>query len=214
MLFSNRREAGRKLAQRLLEANFPNPFVLAVPRGGVAVGVEVARALGAPLDLIISRKIPAPFNEELAIGAMAPDGTVVLDENLIRLAALPHGYLERAQEAVQREIGRRLDHYRGERPWPDLRQNTAIIVDDGIATGLTIRAAALSLKKTAQKVVVAAPVAPPDVLTKIPEADALVLLATPEEFYAVGQFYLQFEQLSDADVRDLLQSVWGEEKRP
>ncbi|MCL4425857.1 MAG: phosphoribosyltransferase [Firmicutes bacterium] len=205
MLFRDRREAGRKLAHRLRIYKDQNPIILAVPRGGVILGAEVAQELQAPLDLVIPRKIPAPFNEELAIGALAPDDTLILDEHLIHLLGLPHEYIEKARQAARQEIQRRLREYRGERPLPELKGKTAIVVDDGIATGLTVRAAILSLKKAARRVILAVPVAPADVRERITEADEIFSLITPEEFYAVGQFYQDFAQVSDEEVKEILQ---------
>ncbi len=181
-------------------------MVLAIPRGGVVVGAEVARALGAPFDLIIPRKVGAPDNEELAIGAVAPDGTVYVDRRLVSMLRVPDAYLEAKVAREMKEIARRMEHYRGNRPFPSLAGKTVIVVDDGVATGATVLAAIMALRRREPaRVVLAIPVSPRDTLGRLQqEADEVFCLATPEPFYAVGQFYQSFEQTSDDEVVRLL----------
>jgi putative phosphoribosyl transferase len=208
MLFNDRREAGRLLAGRLLHLKDNSPVVLALPRGGVPVGFEVARALAAPLDLVLVRKIGAPHNEEFAVGAIT-DGehpTVVIDQHLVRRLEISSAYLDEAKTGALAEIERRRHVWLGDRPAVDISGRTAIVVDDGIATGATMRAAlqATRARKPA-RVVLAVPVAAPDSLDALRrEADDVVCLDVPENFMAVGQFYRHFPQLRDAEVTALL----------
>lgn len=181
-------------------------LVLGVPRGGVIVAAEVAKALGAPLDVIIPRKIGAPFNPELALGAVAPDGTVLYDERLMGLLGLKEEDLREEVERQLEEIARRQRLYRGGRGPLDCTGRTVILVDDGVATGFTLRAALRSIKgQRPKKLILAVPVAPPESLARLSlEADEVICLETPEEFYAVGQFYCDFRQTSDQEVIDAL----------
>jgi len=183
--------------------------VLAVPRGGVVVAYEVAKSLGAPMDLIIPRKLGAPYNPELAIGAVAQDGTVVLNEDVVSQLGVTQDYIRREAEAQVREIQRRMKKYRGDRPYPSLAGKTVILVDDGIATGATIRAAVRSIRgQGPRSLVIAVPVAPPGTVRALArEADRVVVLDTPEFFLAIGQFYQNFEQTSDEEVIDLLRKA-------
>ena len=208
MLFENRRESGRLLAEHLLQFKDQHPVVLALPRGGVPVGFEVARALAAPLDLVLVRKIGAPHNQEFAVGAIT-DGehpTVVIDQHLVRRLEISSAYLDEAKTAALAEIERRRHVWLGDRPPVNIAGRTAIVVDDGIATGATMRAAlqATRARKPA-RVVLAVPVAAPDSLDALRrEADDVVCLDVPENFMAVGQFYRHFPQLRDAEVTALL----------
>lgn len=206
MLFADRRDAGRRLAKRLMDLKLPSPVVLAVPRGGVMVGYEVARALKAPLDVVIPRKIGAPSNPELAIGAVAQDGTLVVDEDLVTALGVGREYLDEEAARQEVEIRRRLALYRQGSGAIDLKDATIIVVDDGIATGATVLAALRGLRSAAPgRVVLAVPVAPPDTLQRLtPEADVVVCLAAPEPFFAVGQFYRHFDQTADEEVVELL----------
>jgi putative phosphoribosyl transferase len=211
MVFTDRHEAGRHLAQRLLALKDRKPVVLALPRGGVPVGFEIARALEAPLDLVLVRKIGAPDQPELAIGAVA-DGVrpeLVTDPHLIAQLGVPPAYLQEAKSAALREIDRRRRLYFGERRPVEVAGCTAIIVDDGIATGATTLAALRATRRrTPQRLVLAVPVAPQDTLQRLHgEADEIVCLATPANFYAVGQFYVRFPQLQDDEVVVLLNQV-------
>jgi putative phosphoribosyl transferase len=208
MLFADRTDAGTQLAERMLARKESSPVVLALPRGGVPVGFEIARALGAPLDLVLVRKIGAPCEEELAIGAVA-DGSepeLVTDASLIADLDVPVSYLDAAKSAALQEIERRRRVYLGDRPPVDVAGRTAIIVDDGIATGATMLAAlrATRRRKPAQ-IVLAVPVVAEAVLTRLRrEVDSVVPLHTPVDLTAVGHFYRRFPQLRDEEVIALL----------
>jgi len=208
MHFRDRHEAGQLLAKELASLRGQKDvIVLGIPRGGVVVAYEVAKALQAPLDVYITRKIGAPYNPELAIGAVASDGTLVLDHTLIQRMGVPDDYVQAETERQRKEIERRLAAYRGSRPEPDLKDKTVILVDDGVATGATILASlrALKQRKPAQ-LILAVPVGPADTISLLSqEADRVVCLYTPEVFWAVGAFYAVFDQTSDAEVIQLLQ---------
>ena len=207
MKFEDRRDAGRRLAVRLEKYRGPDTIILAVPRGGVVVGCEVSRALGAPLDVIIPRKIGAPGQPELAIGAIGDDISV-LDEEMVGYLEVSDRYIQEEIERQRHEIERRWRLYRGDRPFPDVEGKTVILVDDGIATGSTTMAAARALrKKRPAKLVLAVPVAPPDSIERLrPEVDEIVVLETPEPFFSVGSCYREFEQTTDEEVIDILRS--------
>src|SRR5213593_4197671 len=205
--FPNRIEAGRLLADELEKyADRDDVIVLGLPRGGVPVANEVATRLRAPLDVFIVRKLGVPGFEELAAGAIASGGVRVLNEDVMR--AIPHA--DQAIEAVTvretAELERREQIYREGRPSPELRDRVVILVDDGLATGATMRAAVKALRQRgAAKIVVAVPVGPPDTCREIEqEADETICLSTPPFFQAVGQYYEDFSQTSDEDVRELL----------
>ncbi len=204
-LLKNRVEAGKQLAQTLKTVD-KNAIVLAVPRGGVVVGYEVAATLGIPLDIIVTKKIGAPDNPELAVGAVAEDGTYILDEDVLRQVYAPSDYITAEVERQRQEIHRRLIRYRGNVPYPDLKNREVIIVDDGVATGSTLKAAIrLVRNKGARKIIVAVPVGPPDTIGELKKlADQVVVLLTPEPFFAIGQFYADFDQTSDEEVIELL----------
>jgi len=210
MHFRDRHEAGRLLAKELASLRGQkNMIVLGIPRGGVVVAYEVAKELGAPLDVYITRKIGAPHNPELAIGAVASDGTLVLDDDLVRRMGAPDDYVQEETERQRKEIQRRLAAYRGSRPEPELQDKTVILVDDGIATGATVLASlrALKQRKPAQ-LILAVPVGPADTISLMSqEADRVVCLYTPRIFWAVGAFYAVFDQTSDAEVIQLLQEL-------
>src|SRR5437016_2199405 len=215
--FANRTEAGRLLAEKLVQyAGRDDVVVLGLPRGGVPVAYQVARRLGAPLDVFIVRKLGVPGFEELAAGAIASGGVRVLNEDVIR--AIPHA--DEAIEAVTAketaELERREQIYREGRPAPELRDRIVILVDDGLATGATMRAAVKALRgHDAAKIVVAVPVGPPDTCRELEqEADETVCLSTPVFFQAVGQYYEDFSQTSDEDVRELLSSAAQERSAP
>jgi predicted phosphoribosyltransferase len=206
MQFRDRRQAGRRLAEQLRirqeKGALPDPVVLALPRGGVVVAQEVARALGAPLDVLVVRKIGAPFQEEFGVGAIAGD-----DEPLFNEGALDHLGLSRADlaETIEREraeLHRREQLYRQGRPAPDLRGRTVIVVDDGLATGATARAAVRAVRRQApEQIVLAVPVGSPEASDLLrAEADEVVCLYRPASFMAVGLWYERFDQLSDQDV--------------
>ena len=203
--FADRAEAGRLLADALDDLT-GEVVVLAIPRGGVPVAAEIARRRGWLLDVVIPRKIGAPRNPELGLGAIAP-GVRVLDERIIERLGVPREYLEREIERQEAEIKRRADAYRRGRPPVDVAGKTAVIVDDGVATGGTA-AAALRWARAqgAEAAVLAVPVGAPESLRRLaPEADRIVALAAPQRFYAVGQWYRDFEQTSDGEVIRLLE---------
>ena len=210
MIFRDRAEAGRKLGERLArEDGWKNSVVLALPRGGVPVGYEVARALHLPLEVFIVRKLGVPGFEELAMGAIASGGVRVLNEEVVSRLPNAAALIESAAEREQQEIERREIEYRGERPAQDLRGKSAIIVDDGLATGATMRAAAAAVGQLGvARIVVAVPVAPPDSCELLRnEVDELICLASPDDFNAVGQFYQDFTQTTDEEVRALLSTA-------
>jgi predicted phosphoribosyltransferase len=204
MIFADRYDAGRRLAAALLHLRDRRPFVLAVPRGGVIVARQVSDALQAPLDVIVPRKLRAPFNPEMAIGAVAEGGAVYVDEEIAR--GIGQAYLEAEIAVQQTEIVRRVQAYRAGRPLPDLTGYTAIVVDDGIATGATVVAALRAVRRLAPAALVAAvPVAPPDGVARLArEADEVVCVSAPTLFHAVGQFYEDFRQVEDDEVVALL----------
>ena len=204
--FKDRVDAGKRLANALRNIVGKGAIVLAIPRGGVVVGFEVAHSLGLPLDVIIPRKIGAPDNPELAIGAMTEDGTILLDESLVSYLGVPEGYVKGESNRQKLEIERRLKLYRGDVPYPTLRNRDVIIVDDGIATGSTMKAALASTRKRgAKSVIVAIPVGPSSTIQQLEkEADHVVCLYMPELFQAIGQFYEDFAQTTDEEVIRLL----------
>jgi putative phosphoribosyl transferase len=205
--FHDRHDAGRRLAVELhAYANRPDVIVLALPRGGVPVGFEVAAALGAPLDVFIVRKLGLPWEEEVAMGAIASGGVRVLDSELIRAARVSEAEVERVTVIERAELARRERQYRGERPFPDLSGKTVILVDDGLATGSTMRAGVAALRQEGpSRVVVAVPVAAPATCNALRDiADEIVCAITPEPFRAVGYWYYDFSQTSDEEVQELL----------
>lgn len=203
MGFTDRAQAGERLAERLEALGLVDPVVLAIPRGGVVVGAAVAKRLGAPLDVALARKIGAPFNEELAIGAVGEDGSVVLSQGMVRRLDVSDAYIEDAVAHARGEIERRRLEYVGDREPLDLTGRTVVIVDDGIATGATAEVAArAAAAREPASVVVAAPVASPEAVRRLEAvADRVVVLEAPAFFSAVGQFYDRFEQLTDDEVR-------------
>lgn len=205
-IFRDRREAGRKLAERLRPYEPSRPVVLGIPRGGVVVAFEVARALGAELDVVVPRKVGAPGNEEYGIGAVAPGGVVVRDGEALRALQVSDADFEAGAKVALREAERRVARYRRGRPPLDLYGRTALLVDDGIATGVTARAAARATRALdAAEVVLAAPVAAREALARVrPEVDRVVVLSTPPDFRAVGLWYHSFGQTTDTDVEALL----------
>lgn len=206
--FSNRIEAGRRLAEALKEFAGHGGVVLAIPRGGVVVGYEIAQKLHLELDVIVPRKLGAPSNSELAIGAIAEDGTAILDDGLVAYLGVNEDYIRRESERQKLEIKRRLKLYRQDAPPLSIKGQTVLVVDDGIATGSTMKAALASLRKQgAKNIVVAVPVGPPSTISELHEmADKVVCLYMPEYFQAIGQFYEDFNQTSDEEVIDLLRN--------
>lgn len=207
MMFRDRTDAGRRLAERLKQySGQKDVTVLGLPRGGVVTAAVVAQALNFPLDIVVPRKIGAPGNEEFAIGAVSENGAVILDERIVSMLGIQADYIEQMRKREVQEAERRLRTYRGGLPERDLAGKMAVIVDDGVATGMTMRAAIASARtKSAKCVIVATPVIAPDTLVKLqPEADEVVYLDAPAYFGAVGQFYERFEQTSDEEVVRLL----------
>jgi len=207
-MFHDRIHAGRLLADRLSRyAKDLDLLVCALPRGGVLVGYSVAEALNAPLDVVIVRKLGVPGENEVAMGAIATGGVCVLSQELIQGLGIPSRAVEAVIAREQRELARRETLYRGAAPPPQIRGRTVILVDDGIATGATMRAAAAVIKQQQPKqLVIAVPVAPPSSCVELEaQADEIVCVAQPESFFAIGQFYEDFHQVTDEEVRDLLQ---------
>jgi predicted phosphoribosyltransferase len=209
MLFENRSEAGRLLASRLQTfQNQPDTVVLALPRGGVPVAHEVARALNLPLDVFLVRKLGVPGHEELAMGAIASGGVRILNEDVIRQLNIPRRLIKAVTQEQQRELDRREKLYRGSRPALDLRGKTVIIIDDGLATGATMKASIASIRQqNPAKVIVAAPVAARETYESLRmEADELICAATADPFGAVGAWYQEFDETTDDEVRELISS--------
>ncbi|MDQ3950888.1 MAG: phosphoribosyltransferase [Gemmatimonadota bacterium] len=210
--YRDRTHAGRELASKLVEyAGRPDVIVLALPRGGVPVAFEVAAALRAPLDVFIVRKLGVPGHEEFAMGAIATGGVRVIDEHVVRTIGVTRAELDAVTAAEQRELERREHQYRGDREPPDVAGRTVILVDDGLATGSTMRAAVAALREErAARVVVAVPIAPPETCDAFRElVDDIVCARTPEPFYAVGLWYEDFSQTTDEEVRELLSRITG-----
>jgi putative phosphoribosyl transferase len=204
--FRDRADAGAQLARALGRYQNDRPVVLALPRGGVPVGFEIARAFGAPLDVIVVRKLGVPDQPELAMGAIGEEGTVVVNERVLRVAGVSPQELAAVEERERTEVERRARRFRGDRAPLQLEGRTAIVVDDGIATGSTARAALdVARAHGAARVVLAVPVAPPESLRELARhADDVVALATPASFVAVGQWYGDFTQVSEVEVNRLL----------
>ena len=200
MRFRNREEAGKLLGEKLLSFNFKNSLVFGIPRGGVIVAYEISQILKSPLSTIIVSKIPAYFDSEYGIGALTEDGEIILRESIDK------NYLDRIVEILKDKIKKRVDLYRGGKEIENLKDKTAIIVDDGIATGETVLAAIKSIKnKKPEKIVVAVPVSSIEAKSKIEkEVDYFISLYTPEIFYAVSMFYEDFEQVEDDYVINIL----------
>jgi putative phosphoribosyl transferase len=207
--FENRRQAGQLLAQRLQQFAGRAPVVLALPRGGVPVAAEVARALGAQLDVIVVRKLGVPFQPELGFGAIGEGGVLVLNESVVEAARITKSDIEVTEARERAEVTRRARRYRGDRAMVPLDGRTVIVVDDGIATGGTARAALqVARAHGAREVILAVPLAPSDTIAELAsEADEVVVLASPEPFFGVGQWYVDFTQTTDETVTELLASV-------
>lgn len=205
-LFYDRVDAGKRLAERLESYRQTSPVVFAIPRGGVPVGREVAHHLDAEFDVIVARKLGAPFHAELAIGAVTADGQRFLNQDIISQLRVDDAYLEQITKEQGEEARRREQRFRGDRPPVDLKGRTALLVDDGLATGATMRAAARSLRKRAPgRLVVAVPVGSREACAALrKDADDVVCLAQPEPFYAIGLYYANFEQVEDTEVVRLL----------
>ncbi|WP_030234362.1 phosphoribosyltransferase family protein [Streptomyces sp. NRRL S-350] len=209
--FADRTDAGRRLAARLGQLSGPDTVVVALPRGGVPVAAEVAAALGAPLDICVIRKLGVPYQPELGMGAIGEGGVRVLNEHVIRVASVTGDQLAEVERRERAELERRARRYRGDRPPADVRGRTVVVVDDGIATGSTARAACRIVRERgAARVVLAVPVAPGDWTDRLDEvADELVCVDTPSPFFAIGAFYVDFSQTTDDEVLRLLAEAWN-----
>ena len=203
-MFQDRTDAGQQLADRLDQQDINADIVLGIPRGALPVARPVADTLGATLDIVVAQKIGAPNNPELAIGAVASDGTAWFNDDLIGRFDVDQEYIEREREHEADNARQKLEQYRDETP--DLEEKTIIVVDDGIATGATAIACLRRVSEAgAMRVVLAVPVGPPDSIEQIrPEVDELIALETPEDFHAVGQFYRSFDQVSDEEAIEYL----------
>lgn len=210
MRFRDREQAGQELAEQLRirqeKGILPHPVVLALPRGGVAVAREIARALEAPLDVLVVRKIGAPFHEEFGVGALAGDDLPLFDEESLGRLGLSEADLAPVVERERRELRRREERYRQGRPAPELRDRTAIVVDDGVATGSTARVALRAVRnQRPERLVLAVPVCAPEAAEELRrQVDDFVCLHQPRLFSAVGEWYEDFGQLTDADVLEAL----------
>jgi putative phosphoribosyl transferase len=207
MVFEDRTQAGRLLANALRHhAGRKDAIVVGVPRGGVPVAFQVAMELKLPLDVFVLRKLGVPGQEELAFGAIAEGGVRILDVEILEATGLSLAQIEKVTEREREELDRRLLAYRGSRPSLDVRGRTVILVDDGIATGSSARAAIEALREMQpSRIVLAVPVAPPSTRERLrPLVDELVVLDTPDPFFAIGQFYLDFSPVSDREVTELL----------
>lgn len=209
MVFENRQEAGKKLASELLKFRKENPYVLAMPRGGVPIGFEVAQVLQAPLDVIVVRKIGLSSNPEFGIGAIAEGGVRVLDQTTIGVIGIDEEEIKDTIKLEEEELKRRVQVYREEASLPDLTGKTAILVDDGMATGVTAKAAIKAVKKlNPKKIVLASPVCALDTVEGLKKkVDEVICLATPFEFSAVGVWYKNFTQISDEEVVEWLRKA-------
>lgn len=205
-MFENRADAGRQLADLLTDRDINVDVVLAVPRGGLPIGRIIADRFNVPLDIVSARKIGAPHHPELAIGAVASDGTTWLNEPLIDDLGVGASYIEERTEHERQAAAGKIEQYRGDRPPLDVRDKTVLIVDDGIATGATTTACIRQIKNSgAKRVFLAVPVAPPDTVERIRnEVDEVICVETPSHFEAVGQFYESFEQVPDKRAKEYL----------
>lgn len=206
MVFQDRQEAGKKLALKLYRYKGEKPYILALPRGGVPVGFEMAEVLQAPLDVIVVRKIGLSGNREFGIGAIAEGGVEVMDEASIEALGIEEDKIKDTVELEEKELERRVKVYRGNESLPQLTDKTAILVDDGMATGITAKAAIEGVKKlNPKKIVLASPVCPIDTAESLQrKVDEVVCLVMPNDFMAVGAWYRNFIQISDEEVIDLL----------
>jgi predicted phosphoribosyltransferase len=206
----DRYDAGERLAKELNKYKNNNKvIVIGIPRGGVVVAFEVAKALNTPLDIVVARKISVPGNPEFAIGAVSEKGEIILNENSAETYKIADKYIKKEVEVQRAEVKRRLEEYRGGKDRLILKNKIVILVDDGIATGASIKAAISSVKaEDPQKILLAIPVAPPDTISELKkEVDEVVCLEQPETFFAVGQAYQIFDQTSDEEVKDILESA-------
>lgn len=205
MIFKDRIDAAKKLAEKLLWLKNENPVILAIPRGGVVTGDVISFILGCKLDIIVSRKVGAPDNEELAIGAVMHDGSYFPNVEITRMLNVPESFVEKEIALQRKEIERRLMKFRGNKEY-DLAGKTVVLVDDGIATGATMFVTAHWVKKQKpKKLIIAIPVGPPETIAKLNQiADKVVVLQSPYIFNAVGEFYEVFDQVSDDEVQEIM----------
>lgn len=208
-MFLDRKDASEKLSVELEKFKNENPIVLVIPRGGIVTAYEAIKRFGFQWDLIIPRKIGAPNNKEIAIGAISLDGTYLLNEELIYMLNISHEYIEKESFEQIEEIKRRLIKYKGNENFPDIKHKTVIIIDDGIATGFTIKAAIKSIKKHGpQKIILAVPVAPQDTICQLEKiVDEVICLFIPSKFHAVGLHYRNFEQTTDEEVFTIIHEL-------
>jgi len=215
MIFRDRTDAGKHLATKLLNyKDRPDVLVLALPRGGVPVAYEVVQLLRVPLDIFLVRKLGVPGHEELAMGAISTGGVRVLNEDIVDYLRIPEPIIDAIAAEELKELRRRELAYRGNRPEPDVRGKTVILVDDGLATGSTIRAAAQALRQQQPaRIVVAVPVSAPQTCDEYRiGVDEIICAVTPERFLGVGRWYLDFSQTTDEEVRHLLERARGEKR--
>jgi putative phosphoribosyl transferase len=215
MIFRDRTDAGKYLATKLLSyKDRQDALVLALPRGGVPVAFEVAQALRMPLDIFLVRKLGVPGHEELAMGAISTGGVRVLNEDTVEYLRIPEHVIDSIAAEELKELKRRELAYRGNRPEPDVKGKTVILIDDGLATGSTIRAAAQALRQQQPaRIVVAVPVSAPETCDEYRiGVDEIICAVTPEPFLGVGMWYLDFSQTTDDEVRDLLERARGEKR--
>jgi predicted phosphoribosyltransferase len=211
MRFRDRRDAGLQLATRLQAEALPDPVVFALPRGGVPVAFEIARTIGAPLDVLVVRKVGAPQHREFGIGAIAEGGVTVRDETAMRMVGVSAERFEQLAADERRELERRVRLYRGDRALPDVTDRDVVLVDDGLATGVTAEAAIHAVRRLgARRVVLAAPVSAADTAARLSADAGIVCLATPTRFSAVGEWYDDFGQTTDNEVLDLLRGAADE----
>lgn len=211
-MFKDRYDAGIKLADELTQFIDDKPLILAVPRGGLVTAYDTIKKYNLEWDLIIPRKIGAPYNKEIAIGAVTSDGNYLLNEHHVNSLQITNDYIEKEVYEETKEIKRRLNMYKGNEDFPDVKHRTIIIIDDGIATGFTILAAIESVKKHgAKKIILAVPVGPEDTITRLEGiVDKVICLYVPDYFYAVGRYYEDFSQTKDDEVFDIINKLRSE----
>lgn len=201
-VYFNRQAAGKLLAEKLISIAGRDTIILSLPRGGTIIGAEVAKALNAEHDLVISRKIGAPYNPEVAIGALTQDGRLLKDDSIIDALPVTKGYIESQTRLQLKEIKRQMREYRGEQGFPNLHNKIVILVDDGLATGFTMEAAVESVRPLKpSRIIVAVPVGSIEAIARLnPKVDQVVCPLIPEKFWAVGQFYQEFHQVNDDEI--------------
>ena len=208
-MFVDRKDAGEKLSIELEKFKDENPIILAIPRGGIVTACETIKKFGFEWDLIIPRKIGLPHNKEIAIGAISLDETYLFNEKYLDMLNISQEYIKKEVFEQTEEIKRRLNKYKGNENFPDVKNKTVIIIDDGIATGFTIQVAIKLIKKhDAKKIILAVPVAPQDTISLLEKiVDEVICLFIPDEFYAVGSYYKSFEQTTDEEVFNIVRKL-------